>query len=1001
MNKTHKFMDMNMREKISLDEEWQFHLASASDPDPSFGFIKAGKAFRQWDNVNFASTTWRKVDLPHDWVVELGFEPDADLRHGFKAMDTAQSGENAIGWYRKSIHIPAEDNGKRISVLFDGIFRDSVVWINGHYIGRHTSGYTSFIYDITDYIRFGAPNVIVVRVDARNYEGWWYEGGGIYRHVWLLKTAPVHMAHWGTYVSHEIGNENTVTVIKTRLEYEENNTQNDECTIKMLTTILDNDGNVTAKDALQDVTIGNHSSVETVTKLIIDDPRMWSIDDPYLYKAVTEVVLGDTIVDRYETSFGIRSLRFDPEAGFFLNGQNVKIKGVCCHQDHAGVGVAVPDRLQYYRIEKLKEMGCNAYRTSHNPPSPEILEACDRLGMLVMDEQRYFDSGPEGLSQLESMILRDRNHPCIILWSIGNEELVQGTKTAENIANAMIRCIKKLDPSRPVTYAGNNGATYMGVNPAVEVRGWNYYRIGNNMDEYHKDHPHQPIVGSEEASTLCTRGIYENDLTKGYVDAYGRNLPPWGAAPWEWWKYYMDRPYLAGGFVWTGFDYRGEPTPFGWPCINSHLGIMDMCGFPKDIYYYYQAWWKDEPALHIFPHWNWKGKEGREITVMCFSNCSEVELFLNGTSLGRKEMERYGHLLWPVVYQPGTLAAAGYMNGKQVLTQVIRTTGHCRTIRMVSDRIWLNADNRDIAVITVSAVDQEGLLVPDADHEIIFTAEGCGRIIGVGNGDPSSHEPDRYIETFVRKPASGWKAKNMKDILQDRNYDWDEKKDLDNENIYGNLLTDRNFSRLTDHLHEIAAGYDDSGWRPLSETKLDGDSYMIPERWEVKQTEESNGEKGSLGKFGWRKLWMGGEGYSGDILILRTVIHMDEQELEQGWNRLIVNKTGGHAVIYFNGTRAGEIINCTVEHIFDISGYLKKGDNSLAVVLKKDLTFNIAGEISLAAVKLPVWKRKLFNGSCSLIVQSGKQPGKITVTATSTGLKGTVLSIDTVVAEIK
>jgi beta-galactosidase len=444
-------------------------------------------------------------------------------------------------------------------------------------------------------------------------------------------------------------------------------------------------------------------------------------------------------VDRYETVFGVRTIRFDGESGFHLNGQPLKLKGTCNHQDHAGIGVAVPDRVHEYRIERLKEMGDNAYRCAHNPPAPELLDACDRLGMLVMDETRRMDSTPDGLAQLESILLRDRNHPSIILWSLGNEEPLQGTDVGGRIVASMKRLVRKLDPTRPVTLAMNGHWGSM-ASQTVDVQGCNYFI--QDYDDFHQRFPTQPMLAAETGSTVSTRGIYSNDEGKGYVSAYDLNHPSWAFKALDSWRAVAERPFMAGTFVWTGFDYRGEPTPYHWPCINSHFGILDTCGFPKDNYYYYQAWWSDKVVLHILPHWNWPGREGQPISVWVHSNCDEVELFLNGQSQGRQAMERNGHLEWQVNYAPGVLSAKGYTDGAEVIVAQRSTTQAPHGVRLLPDRSPILANGEDVAVVTVSIVDADGLVVPTANNLVTFNLSNNARILGVGNGDPSSHEPD-------------------------------------------------------------------------------------------------------------------------------------------------------------------------------------------------------------------------------------------------------------------
>jgi beta-galactosidase len=463
-----------------------------------------------------------------------------------------------------------------------------------------------------------------------------------------------------------------------------------------------------------------------------------------LYRLESKLISSGGTVDVLSTRFGVRTIRFDKDSGFHLNGKRVELKGVCLHQDHAGVGVAVPDRLNEWRMEQLKQYGVNAYRSSHNPPTPELLDACDRLGILVMDENRLIGSSPETLGQLRRLIERDRNHPSVIMWSIGNEEPEQTTSRGARIARTMLQTIKQLDPTRPVTYASNARNNDQGINAVVELRGFNYKNI-SDIDKYRREHPQQILFGSEEASTYSTRGIYANDPEHVHVSAYDVNHPKHGATAEDWWSFYDARQWLAGGFVWTGFDYRGEPSPYKWPAISSQFGFLDTCGFPKDIAFYYQAWWTVQPVLHLLPHWNWTGKEGQPIDVWAFSNLEAIELLLNGKSLGRQTMKRDSHLEWKVPYRPGVLEARGYRNGRLVKTTRVETTGAPMRLLLAADRTTIAADGRDVSIVTVSATDSKGRLVPIADNSVEFDGEGDGKMIGVGNGDPGSHEADKIV----------------------------------------------------------------------------------------------------------------------------------------------------------------------------------------------------------------------------------------------------------------
>ncbi|MEI7492900.1 MAG: beta-galactosidase GalA [Bacteroidota bacterium] len=757
----------NPREKLLMDRGWKFHLGSASSAEKDFGygsealFAKAGEAYGPVA-PDFNDTGWRSLDVPHDWMVEQEFIKSGNpnvLSHGYKPAGRLYP-ETTIGWYRKAFTLPETDKGRRLRIRFDGVFRDCKVWLNGHYMVSNMSGYSEFGFDVTDYILYGKRNVLVVRADATQYEGWFYEGAGIYRHVWMEKYDPLHITEYGVFV-HTVVSNNTAAIF-TETEVSNQGEQNKE--FELESQVLGPDGKKVDAAISKGLVANSLQDITSKQEMKVIDPRLWSLETPVLYTVVSLVKVDGKVVDSLSTQFGIRTLEFDKDKGFFLNGKRVEVQGVCNHQDHAGVGSALPDRLQYYRIEKLKEMGCNAYRTSHNPPTRELLDACDKLGMLVFDETRLMGSSPEYMGQFERLVLRDRNHPSVFIWSIGNEEwVVQGTETGHNIAQSLIARLKQLDPTRLYSYAGNNGNEWKGVNELVPIRGFNYMNNNADIDKYHKEHPQQILMGSEEASTLCTRGIYTKDSLRGYVPDYDVTHPYWGALAETWWKYYSARPYLLGAFVWTGFDYRGEPTPYEWPCISSHFGIMDVCGFPKNNYYYYKSWWTADDVLHIYPHWNWKGREGDTISVWCNSNCESVELFLNGKSLGPKKMPLNGHLEWKVAYHPGTLEAHGMRSvskdGKKSLRKIvtkIETTSAPFTIVMAPDRSSIKADGEDVSVVNVSVLDEKGREVPDAMDLIKFELKGDGKIIGAGNGDPSSHETDKCPEgKWQRKLFNG------------------------------------------------------------------------------------------------------------------------------------------------------------------------------------------------------------------------------------------------------
>ena len=759
------------RERLLMDPNWRFALGHAADVKKDFDYATGQFSF--FAKTGFGSgasapdyddRNWRPINLPHDWAVELPFSESGSGSHGFKAIGR-NFPESSVGWYRKTFTIPLSDLGKRISIEFDGVFRDSTVWINGHFIGREESGYGSFAYNLTEFLNYGGENVIVVRADASLEEGWFYEGAGIYRHVWLMKTAPLHVERNGTFVTSELKKNAADVTARVSICNEGTNT----ATFRIEQTILDADGKAVATRQTKQISLAAGSGGEFANLLTVARPRLWSIETPNLHKLVTTITSGGAVVDRYETTFGIRSIRFDANEGFFLNGKQVKLKGTDNHQDHAGVGAAMPDALQEFRIAELKKFGCNAYRASHNPPTPELLDACDRLGMVVIDENRLMGTAQYHYDHLKSMMLRDRNHPSVILWSIGNEEWrIEGGDTGARIAATMQRWVKQIDPTRPVTVA-ISGGWGRGHSEVIEVAGLNYLdnltKGGFTTDKWHARRPNQPIIATEECAFNQTRGIYFDDRAKCHLRAYDWDPSDWGSSLEQAWSHFAERPFLAGMCIWTGFDYRGEPTPFGWPAIASQFGILDLCGFPKDGMYYLKSWWTDEPVLHVFPHWNWSGKQGQEISVWAYSNCEEVELFLNGQSLGRKTMAKNSHLEWLVKYAPGTLLARGFKGGKEVLTTKIETTGQPAAIQLTPHHATLQADGEDVSVITVQVSDAQGRMVPTADSSITFEITGSGKIIGVGNGDPSSHEPDKFIPT-AKTPSPVWQRSLFNGLAQ-------------------------------------------------------------------------------------------------------------------------------------------------------------------------------------------------------------------------------------------
>jgi beta-galactosidase len=741
------------RERLLLDFGWRFHFGNADDPEKDFefgsgrtgNFQKTGN-FLPAGAIAFDDGDWKSVDLPHDWAIELPFTNDPALHSkGYYPLGRTYP-TTSVGWYRRVFELPAEDAKNRITIEFDGAYRETMVVFNGFYVGTHSGGYDPFSFDVTDFANPGGRNVLLVRVDATSSDGWFYEGAGIYRHVWLVKTHPVHVKKWGTFVTSQVRPGEATLSIRTDVANDGNAAQK----VRALWRVLDPKGNAAGQTTAAPASIGKGGEQTYTQEIVLKRPALWSLEEPNLYRLVTEIEANGQIVDRYETSFGIRTVTFDAQKGFFLNGKSVKLKGTCNHQDHAGIGAALPDAVQYYRIRKLQEMGCNSIRTSHNPPTPELLDACDELGMLVFDETRMMSSNPEGLSQFSDLVRRDRNRPSVFMWSMGNEEGQANTEKGVLILSAMKALAKDLDGSRSVSIAPT-GAIGTGGLAVCDVMGYNYMDPG--AEAYHKSHPDKPVMGTETVSAVCTRGIYVTDFEKGYVGSYDPYTTTGRASAEGWWSFCNARPWMSGGFVWTGFDYRGEPSPNHWPNISSQYGIIDTCGFPKDSFFYYQSWWTDKPVLHLFPHWNWPGMEGKEIAVWVYSNLDKVELFFNGQSLGAKEMKKDSHLAWAVKYAPGSIEARGYKGDKVVMTEKRETTGPAAKLVMTADRREVSANGEDVAMFAVAVHDAQGRVVPITDNEVTFNVSGSGRLIGMGNGDPTDQASDKGRS---RKAFSGY-----------------------------------------------------------------------------------------------------------------------------------------------------------------------------------------------------------------------------------------------------
>ncbi len=755
----------NQREKISFDAAWQFAFGDASSPAKDFGcgteyfnyLTKAASIHNEGPySEKFDASSWKSVDLPHDWVVDLPFEGRASHSHGYKTVGHKYP-QTSVGWYRKTFTIPAEDYGKHIWLQFDGIFRDARIWVNGFYLGHEPSGYATRTYDISEYLNYGGENLVCVRADATLEEGWFYEGAGIYRHVWLNKAAKVNVAPYGTFAYCEFAAPYVLRGdagpdLRSASLHIETTVQNMGASTAVYTLkhrLVDASGKEVGSYESDRSLIEAKDSHRSLGVIPVENPHLWSCEDPYLYEIVTEVYVDDVLCDEYVTRTGIRHIAFHPDKGFLLNNKVVKLKGVNMHQDHAGVGSAIPDGLQEWRLMQLKKFGCNAYRSSHNPMTPETLDACDRLGILVIEENRLTGVNKEHIDLLERMIRRDRNHPSVILWSVGNEEWgIEWKDFGRRIAESMREYCHRFDPTRLMTVASSSGPTI--IEPA-DVAGYNYI-MQNPVEQHRADYPDRCALGSEETTGCGTRGVYFDitdsrepsavdsgngrmvslnrtaDDKDGYMNRIERG-----------WKFYSERDYLAGIFYWTGFDYRGEPNPMVFPATSSEFGILDYCGFPKDEAYYLKSWWTSEPVLHILPHWNLDGHEGEKVSVWVYSNCDEVQLIVNGKKLGKKKMPAGGHLEWDAVYKPGYVKAVGYRNGRKVMETRLDTVGEA------VEEVWTYETVGDVTIANVEMRDAKGRFVPTACKEITFTApEGC-RILGWGNGDPAFQHVERPV----------------------------------------------------------------------------------------------------------------------------------------------------------------------------------------------------------------------------------------------------------------
>lgn len=741
------------RRETLLGEGWRFHPGDAADPARDFGFGRWDRTYaKPGFNVatpvtaDFDDSGWQAVCVPHDWATDVGYAPPAATRpddfaaaHGFRAIGR-EFPQNSVGWYRRILPLAPADKAGAVWLEFDGVFRAAVIIVNGYIAHESSGGYAPFRVDIADFLnRDDTPDILVVRVDASLGEGWFYEGAGLYRPVRLVATAAQHIPQWGVCVRADPVGEGARIAATVDLA----NLAAEPATVHLRQRILAPDGRVVATAAPADLTLEPRGGGVHQTILALGTARRWSIEDPALYRLVSEVWRDGVMIDRVETRFGIRSIRFDGKAGFFLNDRPVKLLGVCNHQDHAGVGTAIPDALHRWRVARMQDMGANAWRSAHNPPAQALLDICDETGMLMIAETRLNSTSPEAIDQLDRMIRSSRNHPSIILWSVGNEEGHQGTRRGRTISARLVASARALDPTRLTTQAMDSGWLEDGAARAVDVVGFNYRT--DRIAAFKAKFPDVPVIGSETASTVATRGEYANDAARHIVRAYDTEHPWWAANAEQWWPIVADNPGIAGGFIWTGFDYRGEPTPYAaWPSVSSYFGVVDLCGFAKDNFHYYRAWWRPGlPQVHLLPHWTWPGRDGQAIEVWVHGNAATVELRLNGRSLGARPMPRNGHLAWSVAYVPGTLQAIGRDARGAVIARDQRVTaGAPAALSLSANTLRLAADGRDLAVIAVEVRDASGQPVPTAAPELTFAVEGPARLLGTGNGNPTDTTPD-------------------------------------------------------------------------------------------------------------------------------------------------------------------------------------------------------------------------------------------------------------------
>ncbi len=737
----------SMKEKrivYNMDFQWRFHrgdvnFIEGNSHSDSYSKCKAGGVVGP-AGISYSDEEWREIDLPHDFFSESEIAANNLISHGYR--------HRCNGWYRKTFKLDSSLKGKHLLLCFEGTSVNAEFYFNGSLMERSFSAYTESVFEITDRAYFDEHvNTLAVHIKGLETEGWWYEGAGIYRHVKLYAKDKLHIAHngvWAKPVLDTDGKNDWTVQLETTIE---NSDYKEDKPGKVLAELFD--GNRLVAKSISEQVICEYCN-NTVIKqsFAVIDPERWDVDFPKLYSLRVTLTSNDGGTDEENVRIGFRTFYMDKDKGFFLNGRKLLIKGTCNHQDHAGVGVAVPDAVQYYRIQRLKELGSNAYRCSHNLPAKEILDACDEFGLIVMDENRRFESRREVLEYLDIMVKRDRNHPSVIFYSLFNEEPLQNTEEGAQIYRHMRAHVEHLDNTRLFTGAINGSMEGAGLE--MDVTGINYNL--SSVEQMRKFHPEQPLIGAENNSAVTTRGCYKSDYEVNHVlSNYDEETVPWGQTIHETWDFLRKHEYFSGIFVWTGFDYRGEPTPFGWPSVSSQFGIMDTCGFPKDSFYFNKACFTNTPMVHLLPHWNWN--RGDTVRVMAVTNCEEAELFVNGISNGKKIVDVCKIPEWIVEYVPGNISVKAYQKGVCVAEEKHETTGAPKKIKMCPVNKKIKNNGHDTAIINVCVTDEEGRIVPNATNHLSFEVIGDGIVRGVGNGDPNSHESDVLPE---RNLFAGW-----------------------------------------------------------------------------------------------------------------------------------------------------------------------------------------------------------------------------------------------------